>query len=341
MVRKLASIQKINGFSPIAEADRIEVAHILGWNVVVKKGDFSIGDKCVYFEVDSFLDHTDPRYAFLMNSSYRNNPFMGEGIRIKTISIRGCLSQGLALPLSAFPELKDLDIGTDVTEALGVKKWEVPEIAGSAGTMIGDKPYGIPTTDETRIQSMEELREGLLHKPYYISTKMDGTSCTIYAHDGNIGVCGRDSEIANDGKSMMWDHFNSLGTPDKLREFGQNIVIQGEFCGPKIQGNRLGLNHYDFYVFNIFDKNMKLLPVKEMLELCERLGLKSVPIEEYGDDFAYTTEELLERAHGKYPSGKDKEGIVIRPQNPFWYGPLRKSLSFKVLNNDFLKKEKG
>lgn len=341
MARKLASIQTITSIQPIINADAVEIAHVLGWQVVVKKGVFVPGDKCVYFEVDSYLDHTDPRYAFLLTTSYRNNDFMGEGIRIKTTTIRGALSQGLILPLTQFPELGEREVGEDVTEVLHVRKWDVPEVQGNAGTIMGDKPFGIPTTDETRVQSMDSLRQALFGKPYYISTKMDGTSCTIYCIGGQVGVCGRDSEYKDDGKSPMWNYFHQHNTPDKLRNLGRDIVIQGEFCGPKIQRNRIGLDHYEFYVFNIFDENRNLLDLNAMQTTASLLGLNTVPIEEVGDAFPYTMAALLKLAQGTYPNGKNKEGIVVRPLVPEWSEALKKSLSFKVLNNDFLKKEGG
>lgn len=343
-MRHLVTIQKIDELLPIENADAIELAKILGWGLVVKKGEFKVGDPCVYFEVDSFLPANDPRYEFLRGSSYRNNEFMGEGMRIKTVTLRGCLSQGLALPLSQFPELDGKQVGDDVTELLGVVKWDMPEIAGPSGTQIGNKPFGIPTTDETRVQSVDELRQELLGKPYYISTKMDGTSCTIYKIGGKVGVCGRNYEFKDDGKSIMWKLFHKLGVVERLMAYPDDIVIQGEFCGPGIQKNRIGLRDYAFYVFNVFryaDTNMKLMNLEDMVKVCKDLDLTMVPIEETGDNFNYTLDELLEKARGKYPSGKDKEGIVIRPINPIWNMYLGKSLSFKVLNNDFLKKEKG
>ena len=339
-MRKLASIQKIEKLSPIPNADMIEVASVLGWNLVVKKGEFNVGDICVYFEVDSYLDVNDSRYEFLKNSSFRNNEFMGPGLRIKTITLRGCLSQGLALPVSIFPEIVNPQIGDDVTEILKVRKWEMPEMLGSSGNAIGDKPYGIPTTDETRCQSMDVLRQELLGKPYYISTKIDGTSCTIYYLHNKVGVCGRNNEYKNDDKSPMWKYFNENNIPQKLIDYRRNLIIQGEFAGPGIQKNRLKLKGPGFYVFNIMTDDMKLLPLDDMIQICNDLGLTHVPIEERGDNFNYTLEELLEKARGKYSSGLDKEGIVIRPITPFWSYNLSKPLSFKVLNNDFLKKEK-
>ena len=346
LMRHLVTIQKITDIKSIPDADRIELALVLGWQSVVPKGQFKTGDKCVYFEVDSFLP-IEPRYEFLSKSCYRNNEFMGEGYKIFTQKFRGEISQGLILPLTEFPEInaENVTVGEDITELLNVRKWDIPEVAGFVGTAFRKKPYGIPTTDETRVQSITDLIQQLKGKPYYISTKMDGTSCTMYCINGEFGVCGRTDEYKDDGKSMMYEFAKQHGIDERMKEYnrnsGKNIVIQGEFCGPKIQKNRLALREYHWYVFNVLNgDSMKLLSLNDMLSVCKELNLTSVPIEEISDCFNYTIEELIERAKGKYPSGQNKEGIVIRPQFPEYCYKLGKSLSFKVLNNDFLAKEK-
>ena len=344
-MRKLASIQTINKIVPIEGADSIELVGILGWQCVSKKNEFHIGDKCVYFEVDAYLP-IDNRFEFLRGSSYRNNEFMGEGFRIKTMKFRGCISQGLALPVSVFPELPDdIEIGTDVSDILKVRKWEMPEIEGSAGTQKGNKPYGIPTTDETRVQSLDVLRQQLLGKPYYISTKMDGTSCTFYVYDGQFGVCGRNYEYKDDDKCAFWKWAHTHNLPEKMtvlcQELGVNLAFQGEYCGAGIQKNRLRLLNPEWFMFNVINiDTLELFALDAMLAIADKINVLTVPIEERGEYFDYTLDELLEKARGKYPSGLDKEGIVVRPIVPFYCKELGKGLSFKVLNNDFLAKEK-
>ena len=362
MIRKLATIQQIKAILPIEGADAIELAEIMGWRCVVKKGEFCPGDIGVYFEVDSFLP-LDDRYEFLRKSSYRNNEYMddgsgekGKGFRIKTITLRGEISQGLILPLASFPELADRDFpaGADVTELLSVRKWEVPEYTGNMGTAIGGKPLGIPTTDETRLQSMPEYLDAFSGKPYYISTKLDGTSCTIYHNDGAVGVCGRNEEYRDDAaSSAMWAWVYKNNLKDKLIALGENIAIQGEFCGAGIQKNRLKLNEPNLFIFDIIklSEGGGKVGLAVMQEYCQHLGLETVPIEETGDSFNYDLSELLEKAKGKYASGLDKEGIVVRTQETDKgtfsvtkedgsVGSAVRRLSFKVINNDFLKKEK-
>jgi len=333
-MRSLVTIQRVKSISAIPDSDFLELAHIMGWQCVVKKGEFRAGDLGVYYEVDSFLP-VEERYEFLRNSSYRDNSDNGQGFRIRTVKMRGQLSQGLFLPLEKFPELAGNNEGDDVTEKLNVKKWYIPETSAAGGAIIGDKPGGIPTSDEIRLQSALELLDQLTGKPYYITTKMDGTSGTVYYIDGKTGCCSRNKEIKDEADALYWTPVYSYGLKEKLAQYGKNIVLTGEICGPGIQKNKLRLQKTEWYVFDVFDwDSHRYLSYDQSREACSALGLQQVPLEERGESFAYNLETLLEKAKGKYPSGLDKEGIVVRSsESP-------KGISFKVLNNDALLKEK-
>ena len=338
-MRALVTIQRVKAITAIPDSDFLEAVHVMGWQCVVKKGEVKTGDLGVYFEVDSFLP-LEARYEFLRSSSYRENDVGGEeripGFRIRTVKMRGQISQGLFLPLALFPELEGFREGDDVTEKLGVRKWYVPETVGATGTIIGGRPNGIPASDEIRIQSATEMLDALREKPYYITTKMDGTSGIVYYIDGKIGCCSRNTEIKDEADALYWAPVYRYGLKEKLAEYGKNIVITGEICGPGIQKNRLRLSALEWYVFDVMDWDSgSYLSYDRLLEICASLQVPVVPLEERGDSFAYTLEELLEKAKGKYPGGHDKEGIVVRD------ALAPKSISFKVLNNDVLLKEKG
>ena len=336
-MRKLASIQKISELLPIEYADNIEIAIVNGWQTVVKKGEFKPLDLCVYFEVDSLLPVKDV-FSFMKNIS--KNEYVGEGYRVKTAKVRGVVLQGLALPLENFPEINinNVSLGDNLTELLGVKKWFVPEIQSGNGTFIGDKPFGIPTTDEPRLQSNMELLQKINNKPFYITTKYDGTSCTIYYKDGKIGVCGRNKEIKDDGKSSMWNFVHNSNLEKLLRELDVNIAIQGEFCGHGIQKNRLKLTKPNLFVFDVYNidtgKYDNFMSAKFITNYLE---LDFVEVNHVGHSFNYSLEHLLELAKGKYSSGMDREGIVVRSISD---NEKEERISFKVINNDFLLKEK-
>lgn len=345
MSRKLASIQYVHDVWPIEGADKIECIGILGWKCVTKKGEFAVGDLCVYFEIDSFLP-IDERFEFLRSSCYRNSDLLGEGFRLRTQKFRGQMSQGLALPLSILPHT-DWAIGNDVTDVLGIRKWEIEERASSNGTIIAELPLGVPKTEETRIQSEPELLNEFVGIPYYITTKMDGTSVSMFRLDGRFGVCGHNYEYADDGACSFWAWAKKRELEQRLIKLGiDDIVIQGEFCGGGIQSNPMKLQRPDWFVFTIKDvKKNRRFGLEETTEFCKQLELNMVPVEEQGESLPYTeVDELLARARGNYASGSVKEGIVIRPKEPVYSARISAPLSFKAINNDYLikkfKKEK-
>ena len=274
--RKLASVQYIHGITPIEGADKIECIHVLGWQCVASKGQFNVGDRCIYMEVDSFLPVCD-RFEFLRSNSFKNNPILGEGFRLKTMRFKGQISQGLVQPLSILPE-GTYNIGDDVTELFGIRKWEEEERVTNSGTVIGGFPDGIPKTDELRVQSYPELiDEFKAIKGYYISTKMDGCSVTMYSKNGHFGVCGRNYEYADDNKCAMWKYAHEHHIPENVKEAGlDNIAIQGEFCGAGIQKNRLKLARPEWYVFTVIDLNThRRYSLPKMQELCGKLKLSA------------------------------------------------------------------
>ena len=344
-MRKLASIQRIWKIEPIEGADRIELVHVLGWQCVVNKGQFREMDLAVYFEVDSFLPIA-PEFEFLRASSYRKTDIMGEGFRLRTMKFRGQISQGLLLPVSAFPAIPaDAELGTDVTEILGVKKWEIEERITTGGTMIGTLPYDIPHTDETRVQAEPDLIQAFAGLEYYISTKMDGSSHSVGIDENGFHVTGHNYEYKDDGNSPFYELVKSMDLQAKMEAFAtannlSTFTIQGELCAPGIQKNRLKLTKPAWYVFTIRE-NGKRVGLTRMLEVCEKLQLESVPIEEIGTDLPVkypTVEALLERADGNYPKGGKKEGIVIRPTEPVYCELVSGALSMKVVSNKYLLK---
>lgn len=145
--------------------------------------------------------------------------------------------------------------------------------------------------------------------------------------------------------NVSFDFIQQRGYGIKARAFADDehltsLVIQGEFCAPHIQRNRLKLNSPEWYVFTVIE-NGKRSDLHRMLHICKILGLAHVPVEETGSDLhaKYSDiDTLLKRAEGDYPCGGKKEGIVIRPVVPIMSKSLNDWLSFKVINNSFLLK---
>ena len=347
-MRKLASLQRIWKIEPIEGADKIELAHVLGWQCVVNKGQFQPMDVGVYFEIDSFLP-VRPEFEFMRTSSYKKTDIMGEGFKLRTMRFHGQISQGLLLPLSSFPEIPaDIELGADVTELLGVRKWEIEERATTSGTVIGNLPYDIPHTDETRVQENPELIQAFAGLEYYISTKMDGSSHSIGVDENGFHVTGHNYEYKDDGSSSFYELVKARKYQEKVESFVKEnglstLTIQGELCAPGIQQNRLRLTKPEWYVFTVRE-NGKRVGLKRMMEICEALGMEYVPIEEIGTDLPSkypTVESLLDRADGEYPKGGKKEGIVIRPTEPVYCPLISASLSMKVVSNKYLLKNEN
>ena len=345
MTRKLASVQRIFQIEPIEGADRIELASVLGWKCVVNKDQFKPMDLAVYFEIDSFLP-IRPEFEFLRSSSYKKSDLLGEGFKLRTMKFRGQVSQGLLLPISQFPEIpQDSQVGDDVTELLGVRKWEIEERATTGGTVVGTLPKDIPHTDETRIQAIPDLLQAFAGLRYYISTKMDGSSHSIGIDEDGFHVTGHNYEYKDDGSSSFYNLVKERGYQEKMQAFMakeglKTLAIQGELCAPGIQKNRLKLAKPEWYVFTIRE-NGERVGMDRMVKICSDLGLKHVPIEEIADDLPKrypTVEALLKRADGDYPNGGKKEGIVIRPIHPIYNETIGAELSFKVVNNKYLLK---
>ena len=224
-MRKLASIQRIWKIEPIEGADRIELAHVLGWQCVVNKGQFQPMDIGVYFEIDSFLP-VRPEFEFMRASSYKKTDIMGEGFRLRTMRFRGQISQGLLLPLNQFPEISDdVEVGEDVSELLKVRKWEIEERATTGGTVIGTLPYDIPHTDETRVQEEPALIQAFSGIEYYISTKMDGSSHSIGIDENGFHVTGHNYEYKDDGSSSFYEFVKARNYQEKVESFaGENAL---------------------------------------------------------------------------------------------------------------------
>jgi RNA ligase (TIGR02306 family) len=231
-MRQLATIREIDNVQPIENADKIEVVTMknLGWNVVSKKNEVKIGDKVVYFEIDSALPIED-RYEFLRGTSYKcwkqKEAILKECFRLKTIKLRGVVSQGLILPISLFPELKENKIGDDVTEILKVQHYdEIREIYGhmkangstNTGNTKGNFPSFITKSDQTRIQNLMNYFEEHKEKYFTAEAKYDGSSCTVYMVDkkydkDQFGVCSRNYNLKRPCTSKLEYIKECLNTP--------------------------------------------------------------------------------------------------------------------------------
>ena len=348
--RKLATIRRVSKIEPIPDADSIVIAKVDGWQCVVKKDAFKQGDLAVYFEIDSFLPIED-RYEFLRKSCLKTQNGV-QGFRLRTIRLRGALSQGLLMPISEFPEITEIpwhpSEGQDLTEDLGITKWDPPIPVHLAGLVKGNFPSFIPKTDEERIQNLSRWFELYQDEEFEESIKLDGTSMTVYCNKGDVGVCSRNLDLKEDANNALWKACLHYDLKDKLNAYytvnGVSLAIQGELVGEGIQGNRQKVKGIEFRIFNIWaiEAQRYLTPFERALvisQLNEIPGpeIKQVPILRMRCNIfkEHSMDSLLAHANGIVSvSGIEtpREGLVYKSHS------LVKgtTLSFKVISNEYL-----
>jgi RNA ligase (TIGR02306 family) len=358
-MRKLASIKTISNIQPIEGADVIELATVDSWNVVVAKDvGHKIGDMVIYCEIDSFLPIRE-EFEFLRKSSYKK---MGdqEGFRLKTIRLRGQVSQGLILPISVLnPEGTNIYIepfeGLDVTDMLDIVKYEPPIPAQLSGIAKGLFPSFIRKTDEERVQNLTREYEGWRlqsQHQFYVTEKLDGSSATFFFNNGAFGVCSRNLELAepepfvegetiigNDGverpkqENSFWKVARHLQLKEWLSTRKSNYAIQGELIGEGIQGNPYKIKGQTVRFFNAFNiDTQQYLSLPEFEYLIKSMGLETVPILDRNFTLPNTVDEMLKYAEDKSILNPqfDREGVVIRS--------IDRTISFKAISNKFLLK---
>jgi RNA ligase (TIGR02306 family) len=336
---KLATIERIVSIKPIIGADLIELVEVQGWNVVVSKGDYNIGDLCVYIPIDTQIDPSVKGFERFVTKS-------GNLVRINTKKIRGVYSQGLVMKFTDFDLsvqteiMADLTIGTDVSKFIGVTKFS-KDLPDTNSVSSNSKPfpiYIIDKTDEDNLRTKKNCLQELINKPIYITKKMDGSSMTIIKKSGSeILVCSRNL-IVEPTHAMYLFYESKLKSIIENMEL-TNIAIQGEYCGPKVNGNKLNLKTFEYYIFNVKDLSTnKYYSLDELEQFVTTHGLQMVPlIDKFVCPEEMGIQEFQDIANKvTYCSGsKSGEGIVIRPQVPVYSEVLGKNLSCKVINQEY------
>jgi RNA ligase (TIGR02306 family) len=249
MERRLVTVETITAITAIDGADAIERAKIRGWDVVVKKGEFRPGDRCVYFEIDAFLPLEDDRFAFLATRGEKTVDGR-RGHVLRTAKLRGVYSQGLALPVELFPELADEPSGAVVGDRIGVAKYEPPVPAELAAAAVGPFPAAFaPRTDAERVQNLTAVFDRLRTATRWTATeKIDGTSVTYINDDGTLRVASRNWELAP-ADTTQWRLAAEL---DLLAALEPGDAVQGELFGEGVQANPLGIRGQRFAPFALW-----------------------------------------------------------------------------------------
>lgn len=344
-MRKLVTLRQIGALNPIPNADAIEVASVDGWNVVVKKGQFSVGDWVVYFEIDSVLPEGRPEFDFLMARGCKDHHCEDgtylRGHRLRTIKLRGQVSQGLVIPVPvdwkvgperiATPDYKTFEFDEDLSEIFGVKKYEAVIPACLAGQVRGNYPSWLAKTDQERIQNCFEI----VKKSQYwqIEEKLEGSSMTIYWDGEQVGVTSRnlDLKLDQEGNTFV-DVAKASGLLEGLKTMAelhpdliQKIAIRGELIGPGIQDNIYGLKNHQFHIFDIWVNDGYLNPIHRDYALAELMALTSdspwdevifsVPVIQHEAEFkpGVTVEDIVAMADGESRLAPTaREGLVFK-----------------------------
>lgn len=343
-MRKLATLRVVSALTPIEDADKIETAHIDGWTVVVGKGEFTVGQQVLFFEIDSMLPLDNPLFSFLEPRGVK----IQDGIkyhRLKTVKLRGQISQGLIMSIS--DSIKNPKFDTDYSEQLGVIKYE-PNLPQNSNCK--EWPEWIVRTDEERIQNFDIIAQDAIFadREFFVPTeKIDGTSCTIWAkidENGNVehGVCSRNYGLEYDENDLYWKIANTeclnwgdggvkckpidyvtakcIGMQEKDKQL-HTFVLQGEIFGENIQSNPLGVKGQHIRFFNcIVDGEYLTLPVidREYPEL----RFQWVPVHNYNLPEDY--DEIISQPDGvktlvpEAQPDRQIEGFVWRHTNKIY-----------------------
>ncbi|MET9327381.1 RNA ligase family protein [Tsukamurella sp. NPDC003166] len=250
--RKLVTVRAVDAIEEIAGADAIEVAVFGGWRSVVRKGQYRPGDRAVYVEVDAALPLDDARFGFL---EPRGSRTIG-GARfhvLRTMKLRGVISQGLVLPLAEFPEA---DGAADLAATLGVVKYEAPLPAELSGTAVGPYPSVLARkTDAERVQNLAAVYPALDPDDWYATEKVDGTSTTFITTPSGLRVCGRNYEWVPSPELVSMRYAAAQGLTEAVPP---GLVVQGELYGPAIQANPLDLDAVGFVAFAVWREGAQL-----------------------------------------------------------------------------------
>lgn len=323
-MRKMASVQRVLEKKPIIGADLIEAYRVNGWWVVDKKGAHEVGDLVVYCEVDSWVPHT--LAPFLTKPGHYPREYLGvEGERLRTVKLKGQLSQGLLLPL-----VEDTsEEGQDFSEILGITKWEDTRYMANMDAR-GNFPDFIPKTDQERVQNLDRTLEKYFGQSFEVTVKRDGSSLTAFVNGEESGVCSRNMNLKETEDSAFWAAANSLSLIPKILSTGRNLALQGELMSQKIQGNYEKVQGIEWNCFDIYDIDTQeyLLP-KERRELCKQLRIPHIKVVEEDFVLCHNVDQLLEMAEGPGVNpGVKREGLIFKQNNG--------QFSFKAISNEYL-----
>jgi len=353
-MRDLAVIAKIQEIKPIDGKDRIELATVENYTVIVGKGEYKVGDLVVYVFYETVLP-VRPEFEFLRGRCY--NKLYG-GFRIKAMKMGGVYSNGIIFPTSILPSEVKIKEGTNVEKYLGVVKYSPEDLEENKvqdlrsplmkklmrfkiirNLVLREKynnpyPGTVEKSDETNIQKLfDEYKEKHNDEVFYITEKVEGQSATymLIGKTRKYRVYSHNRE-RNPKGSGNWE---TLGRTMKMKKLlkkqKKNYAIQGEIVGPGIQKNIYGFDALKLFVFKITETDTgRVLDYPELAEFCVKNNFKMVPVIAFTNGIPDTLEDCLKEADGKSVINEDvpREGLVYRSMN-------NQSVGFKARSREY------
>ena len=335
MSDRLATVERVLSVNPHPNADRLDIIKVLGYDCIVGRDQYREGECIIFIQPDSLLP-TDREWAApLLRYTSRG--------RIRAVRLRGEWSMGLVCDLhtgASQPEGWEVDEGEDMTEELGLTKFEpaLPNNTQARGLL----PFAIPKTDEERWQNIRDMPYG---EPVDVTLKIDGQSFTAYVmHDqtgsdplGQRGITSRSLDLKmGEGFNSNWHEVErKYDVLNKLTDYCQKhnvcLALRGEVYGTGIQAfesNPHAKMERDVAFYSVYDikAHRYIDPGEEhdVFRVCKELDLPTVPAPEAGVPL---TPELIQKYDSQLEElyGVPFEGVVVRG----------KGFSFKIINKHY------
>ena len=366
MSRKLATIRCISDIRPIDGADMIELCKVDSWSVVTRKGEFTVGTLAIYYEIDTWMPEELAPFLIKKEGPKTFNDIKGE--KLKTIKLKGQISQGLLMTVAdaikVRPDLANVTIeeGLDVTDLLGLVKWEMPSSMASYMTK-GLFPSFLSKTDQERIQNLTKKFDQIIKTKWEVTEKYDGSSMTVYVRnvkdlrsDSSLkdvkdiyvydeGVCSRNLDLKKESDengtvNSFWEIAIREKLIEKIKESGLNIALQGELVGSKIGPNIYKCTGRNFYLFDIYDIDTgHYFDPERRQKFAEKYCIQHVPVLYNDYEISMDIDGLLKFAEGKsiLNKGTEREGLVFKSMKH----TIDSVHSFKAISNKYLMKTDG
>ncbi len=361
----ITKVEVIKEVNPHPNADRLELAKVRGWHCVVSKGVYKPGDLCVYIPIDSVLPQA------LEETLFSNAKVKLTKGRIKTIRLRGAVSQGLVASIETIGNyLNDSNLkeGDELTEALEIKKWEPapPKFQQFKGMKKSTKkqvnPHFGKYTDLQNIKNYDELfkpedyvavtekihgtnfRAGWV--PFYADTfwkkvkKFFGVAPGFEFVYGshNVQLQGKHQQIYYDTNV----YYKTVQQYDLMNKIPFGYVVYGEIYGDGIQKNynyglrqETGLVVFDIKTFiDTESQNGHYMSYDNAMAMCSLWNLPKVPLLYRGKFQDLNIESLYKGSSTLSREQKVREGVVICAETEENTYAGRKKL--KCINPEYL-----